>query len=600
MSGFIRIILVAAAFFLFGVLGGALLSRPDRALNTEATIDSGPGVLERIIVKNVKRKPFAPQLSKSASSFDAALSRPTGFQQYLATYNLAENSSVADLRGLIKQALGQQDRFYQFGMATIFLEKFVELDAKSALDFVLNDISSGNLLYNQLVGVVFREWGRTDTEAAIEALSLVTNRRLKQSLLMQMLDDDMINLTSGALDLAQDLLPQQQSQLALRRINRIAPRDAFQASLMLRPNERLQALYAAVTRWIGTDPEAALAGIAQLTNLTEKNRLMNFAFGRWASIDPEAAIMAAPEYDRGDGSLISAVVGAMAQHSHLDALELAEGFRGEAFYDTVLTMVISRWSQSDPVAAIAYLEASSLSSANLLRAVASNYAQKFPLEAMTWAETLGAQAESIQRQISHIYARNDPDGAERYLSELNAGPIKGSLISQIASLKAGVNSADAMAWLSQYRGEAVFQQARNRVIQTWINNDVSATAVYIEDLISAGDNGAPQLAESLVGNWLHQDAQAAKEWIDNLDNSALKERTLRAYVVGRAQSNPDDALDLLDTITDDSTYSAMAQTVVRIILSRQPDRFDEITARVNLSAEEIVQLRQMTSIAARD
>jgi len=600
-STLIRTTLGAAALFLLGLLGGIFLSNSNRSLDPEdTTLDSNAGILERVIVQSGLPRQSRPQQTRELTSFREVLSQPTGFQQYLAAYNLAENSSVADLKVLIEDVLDHEDRFFRYGMATIFIEKFVEHDPDLALDFVLNNIAKGYNLYSQLLAVVFREWGRIDVNAAIEALTLVTNPTLKQFLLIQMLDDDLINNTSAAQLLTDDLLPQQRSQLALRRINRITPQAAFEEALSMRLNERQRATYTAVNRWVITDPEAALATINQLTDNAEKIRLMNYAIARWASNDPTAAALVAPGYDRGDGALIGTAIAAVSRYDHSTALELAEQYRNESFYNSLLTKVVSGWSQVDPAAAIAYLDSSGIESPNIIRTVAANYAQKFPLEAMAWAETLGDQAEMVRLQISQYYVSMDPDGAERYLSELSAGPLRDILISQLASEKARVNGRDALAWLSQYQNEPKFNQARTQIIHNWISQDASGAAEYIEDLISEGDKSASQLSESLVNSWLHQDVQATQAWINNLDDSAIKDSALSRFALNRAESNPDDALDLLDTITSNSTYSNVALNIAGIIVRRQPDRFDEIVTRLNLSAQQIEELRRMVDSATRN
>ena len=126
-----------------------------------------------------------------------------------------------------------------------------------------------------------------------------------------------------------------------------------------------------------------------------------------------------------------------------------------------------------------------------------------------------------------------------------------------------------------------------------VYHDASAATEYVENLIREEDPNAQRLAVSMISMWSHQDPQAARRWVDSLESSSVKDQVIQTLAINRAQSDLDGALELLDNIQDESTYSAAAMNIARSVVRREPERFDEIVDRLDLTTEEVEEVEQL-------
>lgn len=86
------------------------------------------------------------------------------FEQLYASYQLANQASIKELKDYTRIALTSSDPLERFNLAAIFIERFVQLDPEEALQFIYQNPIADQQYF---ISHVYTSWARNDAQRAL-------------------------------------------------------------------------------------------------------------------------------------------------------------------------------------------------------------------------------------------------------------------------------------------------------------------------------------------------------------------------------------------------------------------------------------------------
>ncbi|MGB0775499.1 MAG: hypothetical protein ACPGUY_06605, partial [Akkermansiaceae bacterium] len=219
----------------------------------------------------------------------------------------------------------------------------------------------------------------------------------------------------------------------------------------------------------------------------ETEMIKHMLLTRWAQADPDAALASLQSFEfKGNG---------WNPHSILAGLTASDPQRAGAWI-------------SDPESGVAHF---GKYGNQLVSTVATEWARQNPQEAFTWAGTLpeNLQAAAYSTIISQMAGR-DPKQATTLAMTLEAGAVRSQILGDIASSWARTSPAEALAWSATLEGTER-TETLHEAIGVWSNTSPAEAAGYL-DQISNQENIAPYLRE-VASRWAAQQPADAAEWV---------------------------------------------------------------------------------------
>ena len=295
------------------------------------------------------------------------------------------------------------------------------------------------------------------------------------------------------------------------------------------PSEFRQML---VRRWAKSDGPGAADWIEK--NLTGAARAgeLNTAASAWAETDAAGAEQWARRLTDPDerGNSLLAVAGEMTGTDPAAALSLAVDLPPSAARDEFLLHAASEWAGLDSKSAMEWgqkIENPELR-AQMLAAIATGFAEKDPAAAATLAaQSLPAGRAQDDAVVSIVqrWVQQSPEQAAAWVAAFPEGQLRDTALEAVVKLWADQDLTDAGAWIN--------------TLTERTGADV-AIAAYVDKLSVqfpemavewAAEIRNPTLREErlvhLADLWLHNDAEAARQWIQQSPLSdAAKARLL--------------------------------------------------------------------------
>lgn len=204
---------------------------------------------------------------------------------------------------------------------------------------------------------VLRVWSRTDPSAAFAALQEMGDYGLTKNLDFDLFARWTRADPHAAFEWALAQPPtSDRSQLLTHALIRVADsnEEALELANDLEAGPRAQAIEAVMHSWGGTDPRAAATWLDASPHRTTNN--VDLVARGYARLDPEEALDWILEQPLGlQGSAVSSVFHMVAAKSPDAALPMIDRVP-EVYRDRVGSIVVSRWVEDDPRAAIRALE----------------------------------------------------------------------------------------------------------------------------------------------------------------------------------------------------------------------------------------------------
>ncbi|MEI6655149.1 MAG: hypothetical protein WCP45_10305 [Verrucomicrobiota bacterium] len=279
--------------------------------------------------------------------------------------------------------------------------------------------------------------------------------------------------------------------------------------------------------------------------------------------------------------------------AHFRSLGLTDSRSGE------YAMLLTAWSQADPIAALTYAKANTQSNF-ATGTILSAWAATDPDAALRWAEanhtgtganpylagiirTLGAtdparatgllasmprsqeRGEALDAMLPHLLAQG-PEAARAWISALSDESLRNGSMMRAAEQLAQVDPKGTADWLVANPGEAA-KRRMDDVLGIWANSDEKAAVAYFEAL-PKGENRSEAL-RGVVTAIATQDAGAAAKML-NRYASDVTDGTLQSFVWHSLGSDPALALTYVGRISNPGEQDRIYNRALDTWLSRDP------------------------------
>jgi hypothetical protein len=195
-----------------------------------------------------------------------------------------------------------------------------------------------------------------------------------------------------------------------------------------------------------------------------------------------------------------------------------------------------------------------------IQGLASVWARMEAQAALAW---LVANHERVGKaafaQAAQSLAQRDPTAAMRHGNQLPA-VVRDTWIDSVTGTVAN-DPSTAVEWLSQFRGEAVYERAASAVVRgsAWRGSD---PARVTELFATLSETEQLRSAESLGTSWGRNDVDAGMRWATGLPSGALRDSALRGLLTASERAPDRATLALFDSAQ--AREAALIQVVSRV------------------------------------
>jgi DNA-binding transcriptional regulator YbjK len=379
------------------------------------------------------------------------------------------------------------------------------------------------------------------------------------------------------------------------------------------------------------DPAAAMTQASALPPGPDRDSVLTATAISLAASDPDTALAWAQNLSPPSPGTLRQVAMVIAQ-SHPDrALELIdnppEGIDSRLIGSLMVSVVSSDPDQAEMLAN-QLIDSDNIQVRNSLRNLVGNWMQQDPDRALAWILAHDAQVDAgVFGRAAQALAQSDPAAAA---SDIDRIPVRfqSAWISQVAGPYARNDPAAALAWVAQYRGQSVYPSAllaavtgsaqvdprlaaefiaqadsesqlvtAPQLAQIWASREPGAAARWAAEL--ADDRSRASALGAAVSAWAVSDPGAARSWTLDLgrgpdrdyaltvlvsgssvsgvvDRSLLnayssdsaRQQTLTQVIPELARSNPEEAQQLLDLVTNSTTRRQLEERIEAIDADR--------------------------------
>jgi hypothetical protein len=233
-----------------------------------------------------------------------------------------------------------------------------------------------------------------------------------------------------------------------------------------------------------------------------------------------------------------------------EALAEVEAMKDERFQTRLRNMLLSRWGESDPKAALTYIQGLNLDGGSfpfdVVKSVISSWAEKDFSAAKAWVEGLPPgtnRRQSAMVDLAFALAQKDPAAA--------------------LSLARSLPGDDGQRFLIGALNGWCLKDADAAIAYAVQLPDLGSTLVYMFDRIASKDPlKAINLLEKIpsenqqnealrrIGNaWAESDPKAALDWANQQTDPKVKSEILQGALEGMAQKEPNRALELVQSLS---------------------------------------------------
>ena len=274
----------------------------------------------------------------------------------------------------------------------------------------------------------------------------------------------------------------------------VSPLEALQIAGDLEPHLRRRVSNKAFLAWGREDPAGALAALEDLAPEQSIGSIRRGLLAAWSGVDPQAAFGWAVSQPRSQDYewLIETPLQILAQTSPHRAMSLVDELDDDTRRN-ITGGILQVWSEADPQAAAAWIDAGSLFDRDAVKAVVVNYAMLDAEAAFDWTTTLPSD---VQRSTIPDLMRTVVD---------DSVPIARRLIERIDDRTARRNAAGPL-------------------VAKWVESDPEAALQWIADEEDA--RARSQLYSTAFQNWSRFDREGAIAAAQDLPASTRNDATM--------------------------------------------------------------------------
>jgi|GEM_PF-1718694 len=495
---------------------------------------------------------------------------------------------------------------------SMLVDRLVKLAPQVALQWAA--AVPNRLGHNALVAIVFADWANANPAQALAEAGDITDPRLKQQVIGQIVQSMIVSDPQGALAaLAKMPLNATYTAALGEAFAAWAAQDpkAAMAAAMALPADRNRtaALQSVMQGWAAADPQGLLAWAGPLADGVTRNQAITLALSTLSRQDPQQALdfVASVANVPTRNTLTIKVVSdwALDDPQAASAWALAN-MNGDALKQAE-TAVMDPLSKLDPQAAVDLLGKMIAGGGNRINSVtqiSQNWAELDPQADLNWLRflddasgngTVSAVKSGLEVNAITAWARNDPDAAMAYVSDLGTGYSQYSkLLAAIGSARAALDPAAATAWLQTLPDDATravaldsvatqliktdpeqaFALAQTmepgptqttifgKVIGTWSASDPVAAAASLGNLPPGP--ALVSATQSVAANWIQADPAAAGQWINTLPTGEARDGAAKEVVKALTSTDVSSAFTWAMSISDVTVRTQQARGVVQV------------------------------------
>lgn len=325
------------------------------------------------------------------------------------------------------------------------------------------------------------------------------------------------------------------------------------------------ALLATVFRLSQLNPDAAVRFVKAFPD-GGPSEMARLVFARLASQNPAQAesMLNGLEGDQRRNAL-EGILDGLTGKDPAAAVAVAEKYPDELRSDK-LRKVIERMMKRDPeqgIAAAIRLTENKKDpdpDINLLHSAMYAWMNLDKAAAAQWAGNYtGAGHTTVQAMLVREKAQTDPHAAMADFARLqqtaaDQKELTGAA-SAIASKLAEKDIPSAQAWVTSLPPGPAHEEAMAKFTQIWVNEDATAASEWIATFPAGHDKD--HAAANLAGAITKRDPAAAFEWASNIQDKAMRRRTIDRVMNEWMQQDPDAAKAASQSLPPDKALEAV-------------------------------------------
>ena len=446
---------------------------------------------------------------------------------------------------------------------------------------------------------VFSEWARLDADGYLAYLESTPNPPQEVANGIQYLLTANPELVARAVGNLPEGLAQSARLSVLNAMARTDPERAKAEAQGLPPGqERDQALQIVANALAESSPEAALEwvrnldppslnaerGVTMTMARSDPSRLFAMLDDPASGIDPQLLLSVATSVTTTDPGKVS---------------EFADGLlaRSDALSAQALQRLVGNWMQRDPELALEWVLAHGTDVAgDVLATAASTLAARDPAGAAGYVDRIpAAQRGAWVQQVAGQYGRADPHAAMAWISRFQGQEMYDVALRQLISNAAQSDARTAAQLLAQASG-SVQLGAAQAVASRLAAQDPREAAQWAQTLSDPRARSSAQVV--IAGAWYTSSPEAARSYALNMPNGADRDQTLASLLLRSASAGNFDRA-LLDGFSNDAArQQAIGRGITMLArndLPRARAMLDSEITDPAIRAQIETQIRQITT-----
>lgn len=311
-------------------------------------------------------------------------------------------------------------------------------------------------------------------------------------------------------------------------------------------------------RWGSLNPQAALDACNQYpVDGEKKSHAIAAALGGWAITNPKEAIGWVETHLKGQNrrAALGSISISWARVQPLHAAEWAIKLPNRMEVVSVLGIVMEKWAYSMPVDAAEW--ASRISEQGMkdlmMSKVVFRWADFYPLEAAKWLADHPLENWLLPR-VAARWGRIDPHAAIQWIEKQPQTALMESCKSAMAAEWAYYSPEAAYNWVGQNVGGDLKQSSQAEIVETWASDYPLECLVWSQGVKDPEERA--RVAEQITSSWARNDRNGFQKWLEQQPHGALKDTAIKSLAEIIAESEPENALDMLLQIKDDGVKKA--------------------------------------------
>lgn len=337
--------------------------------------------------------------------------------------------------------------------------------------------------------------------------------------------------------------------------------------------------YSAVRALAKSDTEAAMLYFEQVRSDNARRNIGSAIAAELARKDPVAALAWARENELDSYPILQmTVLGTIASSDPQRAMDEALALPNSRMKSQLVSRVIQQIANSDPIAAVAYLDeiANEQQKLEASQNLLHTWMRRDAGAAMEWVlDHDDAAVADLVRAINHDLVENNIDIAIRILPRLERQE-QDLLKMQIANrLASRATPGEAQSFIRQFEGEPGYDQLQTAVIGGIAQDDVYTASQLAAQLPAGGARDSAYV--TVIAQHAETNPSEAARWLSNIDDVNTRGHAAGQIAAAWHSSDPSAANRWVSTMP----AGTMRDNAVAHLASRWHDPSPEQQAMIN-------------------